>query len=438
MPPARILPIASRLPLALGRSGRSVQDFAMMKILTLASILLVLTALVFAAFHYMTVVPGRSHTGPLPALGDDEAALAARLRKHIEAIATGPHNLIHYAALEEAARYIEGELRSLGYEPATQVFHTQGKAVRNIEATIEPSDPARFRGTVVLGAHYDSYGDAPGANDNGTGAAAVIELARRLIDLRNAGDLRIRLVLFVNEEPPYFKTDAMGSLHYARLLAERREPVIGMISLETLGCFNDVPGSQRYPAPFGLLYPSEGNFVAFVATLGSRKLLHALIESFRRHTAFPTVGGVAPGLVPGHRLVGPLVVRAIPLSGDHAHRHCALPLSALPLAERHAGQGGHGKARAHHPRHREDGTRHRKVGLADHGRQAATARLRLREHAARHRLVHAGRARIAERQTLQRAHGQEKRTPAPRVRPPTSQQLLPRGPGRANSIATAS
>jgi Zn-dependent M28 family amino/carboxypeptidase len=171
--------------------------------------------------------------------------------------------------------------------------------VRNIEATIEPADPARFRGTVVLGAHYDSYGDAPGANDNGTGAAAVIELARRLIDLRNAGDVRIRLVLFVNEEPPYFKTDAMGSLHYARLLAERREPVIGMISLETLGCFNDVPGSQKYPAPFGLLYPSEGNFVAFVATLGSRKLLHALIESFRRHTAFPTVGGVAPGLVPG-------------------------------------------------------------------------------------------------------------------------------------------
>jgi Zn-dependent M28 family amino/carboxypeptidase len=271
----------------------------MMKILTLAGVLLVLAALVFAAFHYMTVVPGRSHTGPLPALGDGEAALAARLRKHIEAIATRPHNLIHYAALEEAARYIEDELRSLGYEPATQVFHTQGKAVRNIEATIEPSDPARFRGTVVLGAHYDSYGDAPGANDNGTGAAAVIELARRLIDLRNAGDLRIRLVLFVNEEPPYFKTDAMGSLHYARLLAERREPVIGMISLETLGCFNDVPGSQRYPAPFGLLYPREGNFVAFVATLGSRKLLHALIESFRRHTAFPTVGGVAPGIVPG-------------------------------------------------------------------------------------------------------------------------------------------
>jgi Zn-dependent M28 family amino/carboxypeptidase len=270
-----------------------------MKIFTLAVVLLVLAALVFAAFHYMTVVPGRSHTGLLPALRGDDAALATRLRRHIEAIASRPHNVTHYSALEDAARYIEGELRALGYQPAAQVFQTEGKAVRNIEATIEPSDPMRFRGTVVLGAHYDSYGDAPGANDNGTGTAAVVELARALADLRGSSDLRIRLVLFVNEEPPYFKSDAMGSLRYARLLAERREPVIGMISLETLGCFYDTPGSQKYPAPFGLLYPSEGNFVAFVATLGSRDLLHALIESFRRHAAFPTVGGVAPGLVPG-------------------------------------------------------------------------------------------------------------------------------------------
>ena len=271
----------------------------MTKLLVFGGALLAAAALVFAAFYYMTVVPGRSHGGPLPALEDEEAALAARLHRHIKAIASRPHNLAHYGALEEAARYIERELYSLGYEPVAQVFETDGKAVRNIEATIEPADPARFRGSLVLGAHYDSFGEAPGANDNGTGTAAVIELARLLADLRGKSDLRIRLVLFVNEEPPYFKTEAMGSLHYARRLAERREPVIGMVSLETLGSFYDEPGSQKYPAPFGLLYPREGNFVAFVATLGSRELLHALIESFRRHTAFPTVGGVAPGLVPG-------------------------------------------------------------------------------------------------------------------------------------------
>jgi hypothetical protein len=91
----------------------------------------------------------------------------------------------------------------------------------------------------------------------------------------------------------------MGSWQYARLLAERRERIIGMISLETIGWFSDDPGSQRYPPPFGMLYPSEGNFIAFVGMMGSRELLHAVIASFRRHTAFPTVGGVAPGFIPG-------------------------------------------------------------------------------------------------------------------------------------------
>lgn len=271
----------------------------MTKLFVLGAIVGAVALAVFAAFYFMTVVPGRPHGGALPAATGEEAALAPRLQRHIVSIASTPHNLRHYAALESAARYIEQELRSFGYKPIAQVFQAEGKAVRNIEAEIEPADPARARGTVVLGAHYDSFGDAPGANDNGTGTAALIELARLLTDLRGTSDLRIRLAFFVNEEPPYFKTEAMGSLHYARLLAERREPIIGMISLETLGSFSDEPGSQKYPAPFGLLYPREGNFVAFVATLGSRELLHALIESFRRHTAFPTVGGVAPGFVPG-------------------------------------------------------------------------------------------------------------------------------------------
>jgi Zn-dependent M28 family amino/carboxypeptidase len=180
-----------------------------------------------------------------------------------------------------------------------QVYEVEGRCVRNIEAVIEPSRPDASTKTIVVGAHYDSYGDAPGANDNGSGTAAVIELARLLADLRNTGNKRIRLILFVNEEPPYFQTPDMGSYRYAKLLAERRESVIGMISLETLGCFLDYPGSQKYPPPLGLLYPDKGDFVAFVATPGSRELMQNLIGSFRRHTKFPSVGGVAPGVVPG-------------------------------------------------------------------------------------------------------------------------------------------
>ena len=161
-----------------------------------------------------------------------------------------------------------------------------------------PAAPASDPEVIVVGAHYDSARGTPGANDNASGVAAVLELARLLRGLDSNGK-RIRLVLFVNEEPPYFKTPDMGSYRYAKLLAQRREPVIGMISLETLGCFLDEPGGQKYPPPLGLLYPNKGDFIAFVAMTGSRDLMQALIGSFRQHTKFPTVGGVAPGFIPG-------------------------------------------------------------------------------------------------------------------------------------------
>jgi Zn-dependent M28 family amino/carboxypeptidase len=252
-----------------------------------------------AALWYMTAVPGRSFSGTLPPLTADEAGISQRLRRHIEAIARIPHNIAHFADLERAARYIEAELKALGYEPVLQTYMADGKAVRNIEAVIEPAGTGSVSGTLVVGAHYDSYGDAPGANDNGTGVAAVIELARLLADLRGRSPRKVRLVLFVNEEPPYFQTSDMGSLRYAKLLAERREPLVGMISLETIGCFFDQAGTQHYPAPFGLLYPSTGNFVAFVGMLGSRDFVRSLVGSFRAHTEFPSVGGVAPGFIPG-------------------------------------------------------------------------------------------------------------------------------------------
>jgi Peptidase family M28 len=268
-------------------------------VLVLASIVVVVTVLVVAGVRYVTSVPGVAHTGGLPSLADAEAVTASRLRTHIRAIASRPHNIEHYEELEKVAQYIETGLKALGYQPVPQIYEVDARAVRNIEISIEPVDAAASRGTIVLGAHYDSYGDAPGANDNGTGTAAVLELARLLSDLRNRGETRIRLVLSVNEEPPYFQTADMGSYRYARLLAERGEPIVGMISLETLGSFSDQPGSQSYPPPLGLLYPSKGDFIAFVAMPGSRDLMQALIGSFRNHTKFPTVGGVAPGFVPG-------------------------------------------------------------------------------------------------------------------------------------------
>src|SRR5262245_25576549 len=206
-----------------------------MSVLTLLILLLALLAAGYGALHYMTAVPGTPYRGALPPLTEEEAALAAVLERHIGTIAAREHNVIHYDELENAARYIEATLASAGYVVGRQEFIADGKPVRNIEATIEPAD-ASNPDVIVVGAHYDSVRGSPGANDNGSGTAAVLELARLLRDLES--NKRIRLVLFVNEEPPYFRTEAMGSLNYARALAQRRERVVAMYSLETIGFYS--------------------------------------------------------------------------------------------------------------------------------------------------------------------------------------------------------
>ena len=263
----------------------------------IGTLALLVVALVVGVL-WMTAVPGRSHAGSLPPLKPEQVELAARLRNHVQAIASRPHNIGHPQELERAALHIESALAGMGYQVHRQPFRADGQEVRNIEVVVEPAAAIDTR-TLVVGAHYDSYLHAPGANDNGTGVAGVVELARLLSDLRGRSALRIRLVLFVNEEPPYFKTEYMGSPVYARRLKESGEAVLGMFALETLGFYSDVEHSQRYPPPLGLLYPTTGNFVAFVGLISSRAFLRETVASFRALAAFPSVGGTAPGFIPG-------------------------------------------------------------------------------------------------------------------------------------------
>ncbi len=272
---------------------------ARMSLLTILLLLAAVAGLGYGALHYMTAVPGTPHRGALAPLTADETALAAALKQHIAVIAAREHNVARYDELEKVARYLETTLESYGNAVGRQEFVADGKPVRNIDVTIEPPAGIADPEVVVVGAHYDSARGTPGANDNATGAAAVIELARLLGDLKGTSGKRIRLVLFVNEEPPYFMTEAMGSLHYARALSARHERVVAMYSLETIGFYSSAPGSQGYPAPFGLMFPDRGDFVAFVGMLGSRPLLQETMRSFRSHTPFPTIGGVAPRAVPG-------------------------------------------------------------------------------------------------------------------------------------------
>ena len=150
---------------------------------------------------------------------------------------------------------------------------------------------------VVVGAHYDAAPGTPAANDNGSGTAALLALARRLVALEPQTTLR--LVAYANEEPPHFKTEAMGSLVNARRAKERGDDIVAMLSLETIGYCRDEPGTQPYPFPFSAFYPSEGNFLAVVGDTASRALVHRVVESFRANAAFPCEGVAAPSFIPG-------------------------------------------------------------------------------------------------------------------------------------------
>lgn len=255
-------------------------------------------AVVVAGLHYMTSMPGRSLTGPLPALSPEERVLAERLRRHVFELARSERNVQTPAQLERSARYIEAVLAGYGLDPAAQRFESAGHPVRNIEAAIPPSAPQQAP-AIVVGAHYDTVPGSPGANDNASGVAALLELARLLADDVPPAGRAIRLVAFVNEEPPYFMSTAMGSEAWARRARARGDPVLAMLSLEMLGCYRDEPGSQRYPFPLGFFYPERANFVAFVGDLGSKTLVQRALTGFRAQATLPSEGVAAPGIIPG-------------------------------------------------------------------------------------------------------------------------------------------
>ena len=207
----------------------------------------------------------------------------------------GERNVWKYAALNRAADYVSSELTSSGYTPRRQTFDVSKMPVSNLEATLPGS--VRAREIVVVGAHYDTVPGSPGANDNGTGVASVLELARRFS--RRPQSRTVRFVAFVNEEPPFFKTAQMGSLVYANAAHAGGDQVTGMLSLETMGYYSDAGGSQSYPAPITWLYPNVGNFIGFVADMRSAALLLKARRAFKRKTSFPLQSAALPAAVPG-------------------------------------------------------------------------------------------------------------------------------------------
>lgn len=245
----------------------------------------------------MLAMPGVSWPTHLPALSAEERELEENLRRHVGELAgrIGERNVWHPEALAAAARYIRDGLEKSSYGVQAQAFESRGLTVENLEAerlgTVSPEQ------IVVLGAHYDSIAGTPGANDNGSGVAALLEIARLLAQHSHART--VRFVAFVNEEPPFFYGDEMGSRRYADRARARGENIRAMLALETIGYYADQPGSQRYPFPFGFFYPDAGNFIGFVGNLSSRRLVHQALRAFRASTAFPSEGVAAPGWMAG-------------------------------------------------------------------------------------------------------------------------------------------
>lgn len=245
----------------------------------------------------MTFMPGKSWSDPVPPLTADERLIHDNLKRHVEMLAQqiGERNVWHAEALDAAALYIRNTLKDLGYEVRTQSFKSGGLTVQNLEVELQGATVPQE--IIVLGAHYDSVFGTPGANDNASGVAALLEIARLLAGKSHARTLR--LVAFANEEPPFFLTDEMGSRVYAARSGQRGEQIEGMIALETIGYYTDQPGSQHYPFPYGLFYPDTGNFIGFVGNLSSRRLVRRALAAFRASTGFPSEGVAAPSWVMG-------------------------------------------------------------------------------------------------------------------------------------------
>jgi len=221
--------------------------------------------------------------------------LAERMRQHVQAVASEEHNTRRPAQLERAAVYIETTLEKAGYTPARQEYEAGGQKVRNIEVAVaNVAKGKRPERIFIVGAHYDSAQGAPGANDNGSGTAAVLELARLLKTVQPASGTEVRFVFFVNEEPPFFLSEEMGSMQHAAEMKRQGQKVEGALVLETMGYYSDKPGSQQLPPGLEGQYPDTGNFIAFVGTIESSALVRQALAAFQGASDFPAQGLAAP------------------------------------------------------------------------------------------------------------------------------------------------
>jgi len=229
---------------------------------------------------------------------------------HILARDIGKRNHLNPSGLKKAINYIKYEFEKFGYSVDTQVYKADSVDMdfENIIVTVPGTTDKDS--IIVIGAHYDTFGETPGADDNGSAVGVLLELARLFKDIKTTKTLRF--VAFANEEPPFFKTNDMGSMRYAKMCKTLGENIEAMVCLESVGYYSDKPQSQNYPHVLKFFYPNTGNFLSMVSNMPSMKLLNKSAASFRSASKIPIETLWAPATL----------VNAITLSDQWAFWKC--------------------------------------------------------------------------------------------------------------------
>jgi Peptidase family M28 len=233
---------------------------------------------------------------PVPLAAGTQLTQAASLERHVRVLFTefADRSFEKPARLNGAAKYVEAQFAALGLQVERQTFKAEESSYRNLVVRLGPDTPE----VVVVGAHYDVAGAQPGADDNASGVAGLIELARLL----QAAKLtrRVELVAYTNEEPPFFRTPHMGSAIHAKALKASGKQARLMLSLECIGYFSDAPGSQTHPVRLlNAVYPTVGNFIALVGYYEDGAVARRVKTAMMSATDLPVHSINAPGFVVG-------------------------------------------------------------------------------------------------------------------------------------------
>lgn len=224
--------------------------------------------------------------------------LEERLRVHVYRLAheIGERNSLRYRSLQKARDYVAETFGDAGYPVRLQEYRAWDLGFENVIATL-PGSGGPEAGTLVVGAHYDSAPGTPGADDNASGVAALLEIARVL--KREPLRKTLLFAAFSTEEPPYFGTELMGSRFFAAEVARGPSRVEGMVCLETIGYYRKEKGSQKYPFFLSLFYPPQADFIGLVGNFRSHALLARVRDGLRLHSPVPMVHATLPSFVTG-------------------------------------------------------------------------------------------------------------------------------------------